>query len=168
VPRRLEKWEWTFVRVLSVVVLVVVVGAVYVWYAHSPFRAREHPLTLEQLSSTTGLAFPRGARLMRSRLITYWVSSHMWAEVTIPRRDVETFEQAAAKGTKVEWSEGFRMTRIVDPDLERAGVNPPAWWHPELVTNGIGGRGHMLDGFFEVLIAQEPEDPATILVQWIH
>lgn len=167
-PRPLEKWEWTFVKVLSVVVLLVVAGTAYVWYAHSPFRAREHPLTLEYLSSTTGLAFPHGARLVRSRLITHAVSSHMWAEVAIPREDVKSFEQAVAKGHRVELSEAFRMTEMTSRELERAGVKPPTWWHPEFFRNGVGGSGSMLDGFFEVLVPQEPEGPATILVQWMH
>ena len=163
-PRPLEKWEWTFVKVLSVVVLLVVAGTAYVWYAHSPFRPHERALTLEQLSSRTGLAFPHGARLVRSRLVTYWRSSYMWAEVAIPRQDVKRFEQALAQSGKMELSEGFRMTKIT----EWAGVKPPAWWRPESVRNGVGGSADMRDGFFEVLVAQKSEGPATILVQWIE
>ena len=169
---RIEKWEWTYIKVLLVILLVIVAGCVYVLYtdSHSPFRPHERPMDLKLLSDATGLVFPKGARLEGSLLIVDGLGSYMWGKVVMPAEDVDRFQQAAVKNAKVQFSKGFRMSRLIPSSTEQRGIKPPAWWHPELVREGIGGSpvigaGEYTEVLMEMLIGPPQGGTAVVYVQ---
>jgi hypothetical protein len=165
--RPLQKWEKTFLKVLFVLGVVMVGLLAYSVHAWHEFtRPKSEPADLAKVSALTGLTFPQGARLKRSRYVKYFPMVFLWAEVVIPSQEVETFKQTTGERAKMTWTPGYRMTEIAPKWMEKEGVKPPPWWHPESVQDGMGGAGAVrLDERLEVLISQPPNAPSTVYLR---
>jgi hypothetical protein len=164
---RLERWEKQFVAVLAVLGLVLlgIVGySVHAW--HEATRTQVRPADLAKVAALTDLTFPAGAGLKRSHFIVTIPTSFLWAEVTIPAQEVESFKKAATEQAKFTWSGGYRMSEIAPKWMWKEGIKPPDWWHPESVRDGTGGSRLVgADGFTEVMMTQPHGGMATVYVQ---
>lgn len=175
----MQKWEWTFLKVLLALCIIAlglaIYGAMESRRVMSPHALP--PYTLRQVSHSTDLVFPPSARLKRSLLMVDGLMGFGWAEIQIALQEVEGFKKATAgaprkraySGSKVEFTKGYRMTRMTNADLERRGVKPPAWWHPERVREGVGtGWYEGTVDTYDVLIRRRDDKPATVCMQRRH
>ena len=164
---RLERWEKQFVVVLAVLAVVMLGFIVYsrhFWLEAT--RPKSKPADLAKVAALTDLRFPSGARLKSSRYIKYFPMSFLWAEVVIPSQEVEAFKKTAGERVKITWTPDYRMSNITTKWMEKEGVKPPAWWHPELVREGVGGSRQIgADDYTEVMIGQPDRGMVLVYVQ---
>jgi len=132
-----------------------------------PFNKRDYDL--KQFASATGLRFPASARLARSLvLLQDSINAFGWAQVVIDAQDVGPFRTGAARGFETEFTKEFRMTHLTPGTRASTGVEPPSWWRPEAVKDGVGGWAVPSEryGYVEVLIGRPAEGHATLYIQW--
>jgi hypothetical protein len=137
------------------------------WVPCLPVPLTERAYDLKQVASATGLQFPASACLERSLVLSQRAfRTFGWAQLVIDAKDVDAFEKRAARSAEIEFTKGFRMTRLTPGERAATGVAPPRWWRAEAVKDGIGGST-LLNLYGEVLIGPATKGHVRVYVQWV-